>query len=260
MLESLNNKLKFKKRNLLSWEKNSEFWLSSELRQLTDTKEFLLQKIPKLFKDIKSDLPVVIDMGTGSGWALDLLLMLNIKTQFIGLDFCKKFIAHLNKKFSSILSAEFHCIDLEDDIINSFNNKADIVFNFFNFFEIGDLDKAFRNAALMLKPKGKLVIMTIDSYFLMMALAKTMEELKGILKIYDMKKAKGEVPFFFQKIDMGNDESDKHEYASVLYSFEDYFNQAQKNGLKLSDYGEVVKTAKYIPKVYKYIVFDNEQE
>ncbi len=260
MLESLNNKSEFKKRNLLSWKKNSDFWLNSELRQLTDTKEFLLQRIPKLFTNDKSDLPLVIDMGTGSGWALDLLLELNIKTQFIGLDFCEDFIAYLNKKFSHVQSANFYCVDLEEEISNSYLDKADIVFNFFNFFETANIEKAFGNAAFMLKPNGKLVIMTIDSYYLMMSLAKTIDELKEVLKIYEEKKAKGEVPFFFQKIDLGNAESDRYEYASVLYSFEDYFNQAQKYGLKLSDYGEVVKTAKYIPKVYKYIVFENEQK
>lgn len=259
MLESLNNKLEFKKRNLLSWKKNSEFWLNSELRQLTDTKEFLIQKIPKLFNDIKSELPVVVDMGTGSGWALDLLLELNIKTQFIGLDFNEKFITHLNKRFSHLHSAEFNCVDLEEDIPKDLLNKADIVFNFFNFFETANIENSFRNATAMLKPNGKLVIMTIDSYYLMMALAKNLDELKEVLKIYDEKRAKGEVPFFFQKIDLGNSESDSYEYASVLYSFEDYFKEAQKNGLKLSDYGEIVKTAKYIPKVYKYIVFENEK-
>ncbi|MFT3845780.1 MAG: class I SAM-dependent methyltransferase [Lacibacter sp.] len=253
----MNNKLEFKKRNLLSWKKNSEFWLNSELRQLTDTKDFLLKKIPTLFNESKSDLPVVIDMGTGSGWALDLLLELKIETQFIGLDFNEKFIAHLKQKFLNFQSTEFHCIDLEENIPNDFRNKADVVFNFFNFFETANIETAFRNASLMLKPKGKLVIMTIDSYYLMMALAKTMDEVKEVLKIYNEKKAKGEVPFFFQKVDLGNTESDNYEYASVLYSFEDYFKEAQKNGLKLNDYGEVVKTAKYIPKVYKYIVFEN---
>lgn len=260
MLESLNNKLEFKKRNLQSWKKNSEFWLNSELRQLTDTKEFLLQKIPALFNKNNSNLPVVVDMGTGSGWALDLLLELNIEAKFIGLDFNENFITHLNQKFSHLPSAEFHCVDLEEEISKKFLNQADIVFNFFNFFETANIENAFRNASLMLKPNGKLVIMTIDSYYLMMALAKNMDELKEVLKIYDEKRTKGEVPFFFQKIDLGNAESDNYEYASVLYSFEDYFKEAQKNGLKLYDYSEVVKTAKYIPKVYKYIVFENEQK
>jgi len=257
MLESLNNKLEFKERNRRSWERNTEFWLNSELRQLTDTKEFLLQKIPLLFAKGSSELPVVVDMGTGSGWALDLLSELNIKSQFIGLDFNEKFIEHLKQKVFSSSTVEFHCIDLEEDIPENFLNKADIVFNFFNFFETANIEKAFHNAVAMLKPQGKLAIMTIDSYYLMMALAKTMGELKEVLREYEEKKAKGEVPFFFQKIDMGDAESESYEYASVLYSFEDYFKEAQKNELKLIDYGEVVKTAKYIPKVYKYIVFEN---
>jgi ubiquinone/menaquinone biosynthesis C-methylase UbiE len=258
MLESLKYKLEFKNRNLQSWEKNTSFWLNSELRQLIDTKDFLFKKIPTLFDNDASEIkPTVIDMGTGSGWSLDILNELGIDCRFIGLDFNEKFISHLNKKFRDYNSAQFLNVDLELPLPDSLIGKADIVFNFFNFFETANIEMAFKNASLMLKPNGKLVIMTIDSYYLMMALAKTMEDLKDVLKIYDEKRANGEVPFFFQKIDLGNAESDSYEYASVLYSFEDYFKESQKNGLKLSDYGEVIKTAKYIPKVYKYIVFEN---
>lgn len=260
MLESLNNKLEFKNRNLHSWERNTSFWLNSELRQLTDTKEFLLNKIPTLFNKNSDVQPTVIDMGTGSGWALDLLNEAGIDCKFTGLDFNEKFIIHLKDKFKNNKSADFLNTDLELPLPESLMGKADIVLNFFNFFETANIETAFHNAALMLKPNGKLVIMTIDSYYLMMALAKNMDELKEVLKIYDEKRANDEVPFFFQKIDLGNAESDSYEYASVLYSFEDYFKEAQRNGLRLSDYGEVVKTAKYIPKVYKYIVFENEQK
>ena len=49
MLESLNNKIDFKNRNLHSWERNTDFWLNSELRQYIDTKKFLKDKIPSLF-------------------------------------------------------------------------------------------------------------------------------------------------------------------------------------------------------------------
>lgn len=259
MLESLNNKLEFKNRNLKSWEKNTSFWLNSELRQLTDTKDFLLKKIPTLFDKTSGLKPNVIDMGTGSGWALDILNELGVDCKFIGLDFNENFISHLNEKYKKNVNAQFLNIDLELPLPESLIEKADVVFNFFNFFETANIETAFKNASLLLKPSGKLVIMTIDNYYLMMALSKTMDELKEIMKTYDEKRTKDEVPFFFQKIDMGNAESDVYEYASVLYSFDDYFKQAQKNGMRLSDYGEVVKTAKYIPKVYKYIVFENEE-
>lgn len=255
MLESLNNKLEFKNRNLRSWERNTEFWLNSELRQLTDTKEFLKQKIPLLFDKNSTQIPVIVDMGTGSGWALELLIELGIKSRFIGLDFNEKFITHLKQKFSGLQSAEFHCVDFEEDIPKGLHNKADIIFNFFNFFETANIEKAFKNAVFMLKPGGKLIILTIDSFYLMLALAKTMNELKEILAEYETKKAKNEVPFFFQKIDLGNAESESLEYASVLYSFDDYFKEAKKNDMELCDYTEIVKTSKFIPKVYKYIVF-----
>jgi SAM-dependent methyltransferase len=208
-----------------------------------------------LFNRENPEPPVVIDMGTGSGWALDLLLELKIENRFIGLDFNQKFITHLNQKFADFQSAEFHCVDFEEDVPKEFYKKADIIFNFFNFFETANIEKAFQNASLMLKPGGKLVILTIDSFYLMLALAKSMEELKEILVEYEHKKVKSEVPYFFQKIDLGDGESENFEYASVLYSFDDYYKESRKNNLELFDYGEIVKTSKFIPKVYKYIVF-----
>lgn len=255
MLKALKDKLKFKQRNLEGWENNTNFWLSSELRQLTDTKDFLLKKLPALFNGISSDVPTVIDMGTGSGWALDLLQENNIECRFIGLDFNQLFIEHLRNKYKDFSNAEFLKIDLEETLPENLINAADIVFNFFNFFEIANLDRAFENAAKMLKPGGILVIMTIDSYYLMFALAKTMEELKEVLSKYEEEKSEGDVPYFFQKIDLGNRESKNHEYASVLYSFNDYYKQANLNKLTLFDYSEIVKTSKFIPKVYQYIVF-----
>jgi ubiquinone/menaquinone biosynthesis C-methylase UbiE len=259
MLESLNNKIDFKNRNLHSWERNTDFWLNSELRQYIDTKKFLKDKIPSLFDLNSIELPTVIDMGTGSGWAFDLLNELSIDCKFIGLDFNEKFITYLKNKFSSNGKSTFINVDLEIQLPENLIGKANIVFNFFNFFETANIENAFQNAALMLKPNGKLVIMTIDNYYLMLALSKTMDEFKEILRLYEEKRNKGEVPFFFQKIDLGNAESENYEYASVLYSFDDYFKEAQKNSLRLVDYGEVVKTGKYIPKVYKYIVFSNAQ-
>ncbi len=67
---------------------------------------------------------------------------------------------------------------------------------------------------------------------------------------------RGDIPFFFQRIDLGDGESDEYEYASVLYSFADYFKEARLNNLNLTDYDEIVKTSKFIPKVYQYFVFE----
>lgn len=255
MLEVLKNSEEFKKRNQEAWKRNTNFWLSSELRQLTDTKTFLLDKLPTLISNEANSLPYVVDMGTGSGWLLELLKSLSIKCNFIGLDFNELFINHLNVKFADSPNTTFIKNDFEDEIPEHLINTSDVVFNFFNFFEIANLEKAFSNAVKLLKPKGKLVILTIDYVYLILALAKNMDQLKLILTEYDQMKNHNEIPFFFQKIDLGFSESEEYEYPSVLYSFNDYYLQATNNYMKLVDYFEIVKTAKPIPKVYQYMVF-----
>ena len=179
----------------------------------------------------------------------------SIKCNFIGLDFNPLFIEYLSKKNSQLDYAQFRTVDLEEDLPSDLIGKADYVFNFFNFFEIANLEKAFNNASLMLKPGGKLIVMTIESLYLMFALSKNLDELKEVLKIYEEKKNKNEIPFFFQKIDLGNSESDEYEYASVLYSVKDYLSEAKKNKLMLLDFDEIVKTSRYIPKVYQFMQF-----
>lgn len=259
MLEQLKDKLAFKKRNRRSWERNTEFWLHSPLRHFVDTEEFLRGRLPHLFEDIKLPSPVVVDMGTGSGWALSLLQDLGIQCRFIGLDFNPLFIAHLTSEYGDDKDAEFLQFDLEETLPENLKGVADVVFNFFNFFEIANIESAFRNASLMLKPGGRLVMMTIDSYYLMFALVESLKELKELMKVYEARKRDGKVPFFFQKIDLGDAESQQYEYASVLYSFADYFKQARRNNMNLVDYDEIVKTDKFIPKVYQYFVFTRDK-
>jgi len=82
-----------------------------------------------------------------------------------------------------------------------------------------------------------------------------MEEFKTKLAEYETIKTNGKVPYFFQNIDLGDSESENLKYASVLYSFDDYFKQSRKHKMNLIDYGEVVKTSKFLPKTYQYMVF-----
>lgn len=247
----IKSKLDFKKENQIAWEHNTDYWLHNPLRQVEDTKIFFKQKlaesvIPDMF---------VIDMGCGSGWLLDFLLELNIPFKYLGLDFNKKFIDHLQNKYSNIPFASFEFVDFEEPIDKKHYSSADIIFNCFNFFETANLENAFGNAAHMLKPSGKLVIFTIEVTYLILAVSSSMEEFKIKLKTYEEIKNKGEVPYFFQNIDMGDSESKDLKYASVLYSLDDYHKQAKKFNMYFSDYGEVIKTSKYLPKVYQYIVF-----
>jgi SAM-dependent methyltransferase len=256
MLEHLRDRMAFKKRNLKSWKRNADFWLHAPLRHFVDTEPFLSKRLPPLFEKFDNVPPTVIDMGTGSGWALDLLRKLEVNCRFVGLDFNPLFIEHLNSRHKSDSNVTFLLHDLEEELPSDLHGSGDVVFNFFNFFEIANIESAFRNATLMLKPGGRLVMLTIDSYYLMFALVGSLPELKTLLAEYEERKSDGDVPYFFQKIDLGESESSDYEYASVLYSFADYYKEARTNLLNLIDYDEVVKTAKYIPKVYQYFVFE----
>lgn len=247
----LKNKTEFKKENQKSWEKNTKYWLSNPLRQVEDTKPFFMEKLKILVKPKMT----IIDMGCGSGWLLDSLIELSVPFEYIGIDFNIKFIEHLKVKYSKISNASFELIDFEVGIPKSLYNKADIVFNCFTFFENADLNRAFQNGVNMLNSNGEMVIFTIDYTFLILAVSHNMEEFKANLKSYEELKTKGKIPYFFQNIDLGDSESKELKYASVLYSLDDFFKQSQKYKLKLIDYGEVVKTSKYLPKTYQFIVF-----
>ncbi|MBZ0328288.1 MAG: class I SAM-dependent methyltransferase [Altibacter sp.] len=250
-MKMLKSKFDFRKENQKNWEKNSTYWLNNPLRQVEDTQSFFKKKLLSLVKPNMT----IIDMGCGSAWLLEFLLELDIDFKYIGLDFNPIFIKHLKNKYHSKSNVEFIEIDFEEGIPKKLIQKADIVFNLFTFFENSDLDTAFSNAHQMLKANGELVIFTIDCIFLILAVSRNMEEFKEKLKMYEEIKSTGEVPYFFQNIDLGDAESEDLKYASVLYSFDDYYKQANLLGMKLSDYGEVVKTSKFLPKTYQYMVF-----
>lgn len=245
------DKIEFKNENLDNWKNNTEYWLNNPLRQVEDTKDFFIPKLKELISEESS----VLDMGCGSGWLLEFIRQIDLNTKYYGIDFNEKFIEALRIKNSNDINASFDTVDFENELSSEYFEKFDIVFNCFNFFETANLDVAFANAVKMLKPNGKLVIFTIEYTFLILALSHNMEEFKKYLKIYDEAKNKGVVPYFFQNIDLGNAESETLKYASVLYSFDDYYKQATKHSLSLADYGEVVKTAKFLPKTYQYFVF-----
>jgi SAM-dependent methyltransferase len=251
MMRELKNKIEFKKENQKNWQINTNYWLSSPLRQVEDTKIFFNEKLKSI---VKSGMRIV-DMGCGSGWLLDFLLKLDIQFSYVGLDFNSKFIEHLSSKYSIVSNAKFEAIDFEEEVPSKLLNSADIVFNCFNFFETANLNSAFSSGVKMLKSEGKLVIFTIEYTYLILAVSHSMEEFKANLKMYEEAKSKGEVPYFFQNIDLGDSESRDLKYASVLYSLDDYYKQALKHKMSMVDYGEVVKTSKFLPKVYQYIVF-----
>ncbi len=241
----------FKAENQREWERNADFWLKNPLRQVEDTKGFFKEKLRIL---VKAQMAVV-DMGCGSGWLLDFLLELGIPFEYLGLDFNPRFIEHLRAKYANLPFAAFELVDLEQPIPSSLHARADIVFNCFNFFETLDLTTAFANAVRMLKVHGSLVIFTIDPIYLALAVSKDMAAFRDCLHVYEVMKSRGETPHFFQNIDLGDAESLDLRYASVLYSLDDFYAKAKAHLLRLTDYGEVIKTSKFLPKTYQYIQF-----
>lgn len=246
----------FKKQNQLHWKENTPYWVSNSLRQVEDTSLFLEEKLNKLFKSHEQSNPYIIyDFGYGNCWLLELLLKLKINFEYVGFDFNKEFIEIYKKKYSKVKNVSFVFQDLEETIDVKFLNKADFVFTLFTLFEIPRANKVFQNINLCLKEKGHHIMLSIDSFYLMLALSENMEELKGLLKKFDKYKSEGKVPYFFQDIDLGSEISDTLKYASVLYTTSDYMKLARENNLELNEFDELVKTAKFMPKVYQYYDF-----
>ena len=251
MIRMLDNKLLFKNENHDSWLINTDYWLHSTLRQVEDTKLFFKKKLNELLFEGCT----VYDLGCGNGWLLDFLLETKINVNYVGIDFNEKFIEYLKDKYSSHKNCEFILADLEKPLESKLLGKADFSFNNFNFFEIADLSPAFETAYSTLNEKGSLIIATIDVTFLIVAISETYDDFKRNLVKYEETKAQGKVPFFFQPIDLGNASSTQLKYASVLYSFADYFKLAKSKNMTLKDYDEVICASRFIPKIYQYMEF-----
>ena len=249
----------FKKSNKLEWNKNTDYWTQSELRQVVDTRHFLKLKLQDLFAKYPKDFEFTIyDFGFGNCWLLELIIELKVNFKYIGFDFNKKFIEIYTKKYQSLQNIKFIDQDLEEPISQELLNKADFVFTLFTLFEIPQVDKVFKNVSNCLKNKGKHILMTIDSFYLMLALSNNFQELKDILKTFSDYKNKNKTPYFFQDIDLGDKNSTKLKYASVLYTTSDYIKKAQNNNLDLITFDELIKTAKFTPKVYQYYEFSKK--
>lgn len=242
----------FKMDNQASWQANTDYWLNNPLRHVEDTKAFFNEKLKDLVKPGSS----VVDMGCGSGWILEFLLNQGIRCEYKGLDFTAEFITYLKDKYADVEGASFEQMDLEESIPVRLHKTADVVFSAFALFEMTALDVAFTNAVEMLRDHGQFVILTIDPTYLALAVSKDMAAFKATLQQYEEMKGGGDVLRFFQNIDLGDAESKELKYASVLYSFGDFYGHAKKHGMHLADYAEVVKTSKFLPKIYQYIVFE----
>lgn len=246
----------FKNRNKDHWIQNTPYWTQNDLRQIIDTADFLKNKLLELPLTKSPVKPFIIyDFGFGNCWLLDLLKDLNVNFKYIGFDFNEKFIELYSEKYRDMENVSFILQDLEEPLEDKFLNQADYVFTLFTLFEIPQPFKVFDNISNVLKNNGHHIMLSIDSFYLMLALSNDMTELKTILKMFDDYKSQGQTPYFFQDIDLGDGTSQKLKYASVLYTTSDYLKFASKVGLDLNEFDELIKTNKFMPKIYQYYDF-----
>jgi len=251
----IENNTDFNAVNYSQWLKNTAFWLENELRHVEDTKEFVNNKFIDLIKPGMK----VVDLGCGNGWLIEHIRSCDYSVYYKGIDFNDGFVEYLKIKYENDDMVDIELCDIETDCLLNIGT-FDIVLSFYNFFEISNLNDVFCRVNKILNKRGKLVIMTIDYIYLILAISKNMEDFKEKLKEYEEILVNNSVPYFFQKIDMGDKESDYFKYVSVLYSLKNYFDCAKSNSMILVDYDEIVKTSKFVPKVYQYMVFQKDDK
>ncbi|MCX6318593.1 MAG: methyltransferase domain-containing protein [Bacteroidetes bacterium] len=255
MIYKVNKSDEFKKKNLLNWYDNTNFWLESKMRHLIDVYDFTGEQIELLSKSIKRNRkPTLIDFGCGEGWILRLLLERELKLSYIGLDFNEKFIKHLNSKYSGQKNVEFRCLDFENKPPKDLLGKADIGINFFNFFEIPDIESAFTNVASMIKPNSYLLIVSIDPIMQILSVSNSEKDFIKNLELYEKY---GTKLGYDKDIDIGDMKSNRV-YKSLLYSTATYVSLAKQNNLQLFDFKEIVKTGNTVPQIYQFIFFKKQ--
>jgi 2-polyprenyl-3-methyl-5-hydroxy-6-metoxy-1,4-benzoquinol methylase len=254
LIQPMPNNDQFKSENLQHWKENTEYWLSAPLRHVTDNTDFMKGLVNRL---VNNDM-TVIDMGCGDAFLYSLIREKWPQAKYIGLDFNELFISDLQSKHADNSNAQFIVVDLEKNIPKELLRSADVIFNFFNFFELTHFSVAFENAVKMLKTGGKLSIQTIEYTYLLLAISAGMEQFKFNLREYEKIKLTGKTPYIFQKIDLGSSDSKSLSYGSVFYSTADFLTEAINCKLELLKFSENIKTSKFHPKVYQYFEFQKK--
>jgi 2-polyprenyl-3-methyl-5-hydroxy-6-metoxy-1,4-benzoquinol methylase len=248
MIKALDDQNKFRLKTNLCWEKNTTYWLNEKLRHVTDVGSYIVDRTISLCHKLKKSKPTIVDLGFGSAWLYEELCKKKIKCNYIGIDRNKNFIEYAEKKYKNEDGCKFYKFDLEEPL--NIGIKADVVVNAFTFFELSNLHQSMENACNLLKDKGTLLISTIDSTYLILAVSESWAEFMDNLRLYEQLPDK---KYTFQPIDLDDSASPTLEYPSVLYSRDDFLNTSASFGLKLSKYKEHVFTAKPIPKIYYHL-------
>lgn len=252
MIYRVTDKKAFKDQNLSNWYQNSEFWLQGKMRHLKD----VYHTTAEIIREVMAEFPHrnrlrLVDFGCGEGWLLRLLKEYEIDVDYVGVDFNAKFVDRLNERYKGQTGIKFILLDLEEKLPTELIRSADIATNFFNFFEIPNLEAGFSNVSEAIADGGVLIILTIDPIMQLLAVSENFDDFLNGLKEYENHQAE---LGYDKDIDVGDYRSGKI-YKSLLYSTATYVDLAKKNGLKLFDYREVVKTGNFVPQIYEYILF-----
>jgi SAM-dependent methyltransferase len=257
LIYRIHDRLGFKQSNLENWERNSAFWLQGKMRHLKDlwepTAQLLLEVVARRGKDQRVTL---FDFGCGEGWLLRLIQEKRLAVDYVGLDFNQEFVKVLREKYSGQEGIRFLHYDIENELPPELIASASVVANFFNFFELPNVQNGFDNAYKALKPDGELIMLTIDPLTQMFAATETRDEFLQTLREYEANQSD---LGYDKDIDISEGRSGRV-YKGLLYSTAVYVSCAKAAGLRLFDYREIVKTRSPVPQIYEYILFRNEAE
>jgi len=248
MIETLDDRESYRRRARACWQKNASYWLSNPLRHVADVGEYIIDRVIAACSKSNSPRPTIVDMGFGSAWVYDALRTRRFSCNYVGLDSTEQFVCHSRNSYATDEFCRFELTDLEEPV--GIDVRADVVLNAFTFFELAQLQQPMMNAYKLLRPGGSLLVSTIDSTYLILAVSNSWDGFRDNLARYE--KLPG-TKYAFQPIDLGDRASSTLEYPSVLYSRDDYITAASSVGFRLTSYKEHIFTAKPIPKIYVHL-------
>lgn len=246
----LDKDVDFKEQNKSQWISNSAFWLKGNMNHINDVTPTAIEIIKNIIEEDKLIKPVLFDIGCGEAWLLRKLIFNHIECRYYGTDFNELFINELNKEFKNNQDAEFILNDIELELPDK-ENSADIIVNAFNFFELPDINAAFKNTVQLLKKDGYLIIITIDPIMQLLAVSDTQEEFFDSLSHYSKYKTKVS---YKKNIVIENQRTDRF-YMGILYSAFDYIRIAKNNNLTLVEVKEVIQPKLPTPQIFQFLIF-----